>query len=118
MTLGKQRNTIEQFRNGQLSLLVSTTVLEEGFDVPACNLVVYYSHVTNEIARVQAHRRAWAEDSRCYTIMEADSPKVFQEQLNKEKGDLTIVALEYLPEDERLKEEINARQQKLLKERA
>jgi len=118
MTLAKQRDVIEQFRNGQLNLLVSTTVLEEGLDIPACNLVVRYNHVTNEIARVQAHGRARAEDSRCYAIMEMDSPKVLQEQLNKEKDDLTITALEYLPEDEKLKEEISTRQQKLLRERA
>lgn len=118
MTLAKQRDTIEQFRNAQLNLLVSTTVLEEGLDVPACNLVIRYNHVTNEIARVQAHGRARADDSRCYAIMQVDSPKVLQEQLNKEKGDLTIKALEYLPEDEKLREEINIRQQKLLKERA
>ena len=118
MTLAKQRNTIEQFRNGQLNLLVSTTVLEEGFDVPACNLVVRYNHVTNEIARVQAHGRARAKDSRCYAIMEVDSSKVLQEQLNKDKDDLTITALEYLPEGERLKEEISSRQQALLRDRA
>lgn len=118
MTLTKQHSTIEQFRSGQLNLLVSTTVLEEGFDVPACNLVVRYNHVTNEIARVQAHGRARAEDSRCYAIMEVDSPKVLQEQLNRDKDDLTIIALEYLPENERLREEITRRQQILLKERA
>ena len=118
MTLTKQRNVIDQFRNGQLNLLVSTTVLEEGFDVPACNLIVRYNHVTNEIARVQTHGRARAEDSHCYAIMEMDSPKVLQEHLNKEKSDLTLVALEYLPEGKRLNEEINTRQQKLLKERA
>ena len=64
MTLTKQRSAIEQFCNGQLNLLVSTTVLEEG-----CNLIVHYNHVTNEIAQVQAHGRAWAEDSHCYAIM-------------------------------------------------
>ena len=117
MTLAKQRNTIEQFRNGQRNLLVSTTVLEEGFDVPACNLVVRYNHVTNEIARVQAHGRARAKDSRCYAIMEVNSSKVLQEQLNKDKDDLTITALEYLPEGEKLKKEISSRQQALLTER-
>ena len=74
--------------------------------MPACNLVVRYNHVTNEIARVQAHGRAWAEDSRCYAIMEVDSPKVLQEQLNKEKDDLTIVALEYLPSRRNKKSQI------------
>ena len=85
MTLAKQRDIIEQFRNGQINLLVSTTVLEEGFDVPACNLVVRYNRVTNGIARVQTHGRAQAERSRCYAIMEVDCPKVLQEQLNKER---------------------------------
>jgi len=117
MTQQKQRSTIEQFRDGHLNLLVATTVLEEGLDVAACNLVVRYNHVTNEIARVQAQGRARAKDSCCYAIMVVDSPKVLQEQMNKEKGDLTLEAMEFLPEGDKLKEEICSRQKQLLKDR-
>lgn len=117
MTLQKQHSTIEWFREGYLNILVATTVLEEGLDVAACNLVVRYNHVTNEIARVQAQGRARAKDSRCYAIMVMDSPKVLQEQLNKEKGDLTTEAMEYLPEGGKLEKEISARQEQLLKDR-
>lgn len=118
MTQQKQRNAIEQFRDGNINLLVATTVLEEGLDVAACNLVVRYNHVTNEIARVQAQGRARAKDSRCYAIMVMDSPKILQEQLNKEKGDLTLEAMEFLPtEGDKLSKEISTRQQQLLKDR-
>ena len=117
MTLQKQRSTIEKFRDDHLNLLVATTVLEEGLDVAACNLVVRYNHVTNEIARVQAQGRARAKGSRCYAIMVMDSPKVLQEQLNKEKGDLTLEAMEFLPEGDKLGEEISSRQEQLLKDR-
>ena len=117
MTLQKQRSTIEKFRESNCNLLIATTVLEEGLDVAACNLVVRYNHVTNEIARVQAQGRARAKDSRCYAIMVIDSPKVLQEQLNKEKGDLTLEAMEFLPTGDKLGEEIRARQEQLLKDR-
>ena len=117
MTLQKQRSTIDKFRDDNLNLLVATTVLEEGLDVAACNLVVRYNHVTNEIARVQAQGRARAKGSCCYAIMVMDSPKVLQEQMNKEKGDLTLEAMEFLPEGDKLGEEIRTRQEQLLKDR-
>ena len=117
MTLQKQRSTIEKFRESNCNLLIATTVLEEGLDVAACNLVVRYNHVTNEIARVQAQGRARAKDSCCYAIMVMDSPKVLQEQLNKEKGDLTLEAMEFLPAGDKLGEEIRTRQKQLLKDR-
>jgi len=117
MTQAKQHDTIEQFRTGDLNLLVATTVLEEGLDVPACNLVVRYNHVTNEIARVQAQGRARAQCSRCFAIMEVCSPKLQQELQNKEKGDLAMQALEFLPTGARLNENIAAKQKQLIKDR-
>jgi len=117
MSVFKQQDKIEQFGDGTLNLLVSTSALEEGLNVPACNLVVRYNYVTNEIARVQAQGRARAERSRCYSILEESSPKLYLEQLNKEKGDLMMEALEYLPEGEKLKCEIEQLQRKILSSR-
>jgi len=117
MNVTMQQDVIKQFTEGTLNLLVSTSALEEGLNVPACNLVVRYNYVTNEIARKQAQGRARAKDSRCYAILEESSPKIYQEQLNKEKEDLMMEALEYLPEGKKLKKEITKRQNELLSAR-
>lgn len=58
-----QSETINNFRHGRLNLLISTTVAEEGLDIPECNLVVRYGLLTNEIAQQQATGRARATDS-------------------------------------------------------
>ena len=113
MTLAEQTQVIDDFRNRKLNLLVATTVLEEGFDVPACNLVIRL-HVTNEIARKQAHGRARAEESQCFTILTAGSNREFQELENKERESIAECALQYLPKGESLMEQIGEHQFELL----
>ena len=117
MSRVSQQNIIDQFADGTLNLLVSTSVLEEGLNIVACNLVVRYNHVTTEIARVQSQGRARAKGSRCYAIMEIESPKVYQEQQNKTKEDLALEALDYLPQGDKLKEEIGKIQKEILLEK-
>ena len=117
MSVLKQQDIIKQFEDGTLNLLVSTSALEEGLNVPACNLVVRYNYVTDEIARVQAQGHARAKGSRCYSILEESSPKVYREKLNKEREDLMMKALEFLPEGERLKNEIVRLQRDILSAR-
>ncbi|XP_071323695.1 ATP-dependent RNA helicase DHX58 [Trachinotus anak] len=63
MTQHEQGETICSFRNGSLNLLISTSVAEEGLDIPECNLVVRYGLLTNEIAQQQASGRARAQQS-------------------------------------------------------
>ncbi|KAK2536164.1 Dhx58 [Columba guinea] len=49
----EQQDVIKLFREGALNLLFSTSVAEEGLDIPECNIVVRYGLMTNEIAMVQ-----------------------------------------------------------------
>ena len=98
MTQEEQNSVIKAFRSGKLNLLVATSVLEEGFDVPACNLIIRYQHVTNEISLVQSRGRARAMDSKCYAIIGKGTPKEFQELQNEEKNHLVNDVIEnHLP---------------------
>lgn len=49
----EQKEVIEKFRAGKVTLLIATTVAEEGLDIPECNIVIRYGLVTNEIAMMQ-----------------------------------------------------------------
>lgn len=56
-TQNEQQDVIKKFREGALNLLFSTSVAEEGLDIPECNIVVRYGLMTNEIAMMQVLSR-------------------------------------------------------------
>ena len=116
MSQAEQEYNIKCFREGKLNLLVATSVLEEGIDVPACNLVVRYQHVTNEISLVQSKGRARATGSKCYAIIGKGTLKEFQELQNEEKNHLVNLAIDYhLPPQTEWLPQMYEIQQKLLK---
>jgi len=53
----EQIETIEKFRNGEYKVLVATSVGEEGLDIPATDLVVFYEAVPSEIRAIQRKGR-------------------------------------------------------------
>jgi len=94
MNDAERQHRIKCFCEGKLNLLVATSVLEEGIDVPACNLVIRYQHVTNEISLVQSKGRARSMHSKCYAIIGKGTPKEFQELQNEEKNHLVDNVIE------------------------
>ena len=68
MTLPVQRQRIKQFRKGECRLFVCTSVLEEGFDVPECNLVIRIHARASLIQQVQCRGRARAKKGSLVTI--------------------------------------------------
>nr|AHA15372.1 LGP2 [Cairina moschata] len=103
MTQNEQQDVIRQFRKGDLNLLFSTSVAEEGLDIPKCNIVVRYGLMTNEIAMVQARGRARAENSVYSVLAKANSREVSRELLNENLVELmqkAIQAVQAMPERE------------------
>ncbi|XP_030198195.1 ATP-dependent RNA helicase DHX58 [Gadus morhua] len=82
MSQNQQKDTIRNFRNGTLNLLISTSVAEEGLDIQECNLVVRYGLLTNEIAQQQAMGRARANDSVYAVVAQRGSKEVVREFVN------------------------------------
>ncbi|XP_034076205.1 probable ATP-dependent RNA helicase DHX58 [Gymnodraco acuticeps] len=93
MTLNEQSETIRNFRRGAVNLLVSTSVAEEGLDIPECNLVVRYGLLTNEIAQQQASGRARAKDSLYSVVAQKGGREVRREHTNDYLKELTEKAI-------------------------
>ena len=53
----EQKEIIEKFTNGDFNILVSTSIAEEGLDIPATDLVVFYEPVPSEIRTIQRRGR-------------------------------------------------------------
>ncbi|XP_074748133.1 ATP-dependent RNA helicase DHX58 isoform X2 [Strix uralensis] len=103
MTQNEQQNVIKLFREGALNLLFSTSVAEEGLDIPECNIVVRYGLMTNEIAMMQARGRARAENSVYSVLAKANSREASRELLNEDLVELmerAVRAVQALPEQE------------------
>lgn len=93
MTQHEQGETIRNFREGALNLLISTSVAEEGLDIPECNLVVRYGLLTNEIAQQQAIGRARAQASVYSVVAEKGGREERREHTNEYLEELTGKAI-------------------------
>ncbi|KAK7167550.1 hypothetical protein R3I94_001822 [Phoxinus phoxinus] len=94
MNQGVQKRTIKNFRDGFHNLLISTSVAEEGLDIPECNLVVRYGLLTNEIAQQQASGRARAENSVYSVVAEEGGRELRREFTNEYLEGLTSKAID------------------------
>jgi Fanconi anemia group M protein len=98
MTQKEQQETLERFRNGEFEVLVSTSVAEEGLDVPEVDLVLFYEPVPKGIRSIQRKGRTGrqkegqvivliANDTRdeAYYWMSRNEEKRMDEELRKLK---------------------------------
>ena len=63
MTQKEQLARLEEFRTGEVNVLVATSVGEEGLDVPAAELVLMYEPVPSAIRSIQRRGRTARQSS-------------------------------------------------------
>ncbi|MDW0236425.1 MAG: helicase-related protein, partial [Nitrososphaeraceae archaeon] len=53
----EQNSILKNFRDGEFSVLVATSIAEEGLDIPEVDLVVFYEPIPSEIRHIQRRGR-------------------------------------------------------------
>ncbi|KYK38389.1 MAG: hypothetical protein AYK18_17460 [Theionarchaea archaeon DG-70] len=70
----EQREILEKFRKGEHNILVASSVAEEGLDIPAVDLVVFYEPIPSEIRSIQRKGRTGrSEVGRVVILIAKDS---------------------------------------------
>jgi ERCC4-related helicase len=54
MNVVRQKDVLDKFRSHEINVLVATNIIEEGVDVPACNVVIRFSRIPNFGSFVQS----------------------------------------------------------------
>ena len=81
----RMKETLRQFRTGAVNVLVSTSVVEEGIDVPSCNLVIKFDFPQTFRSYIQSKGRARKKSSQ-YIMLVEDGDKVKEKQYREWLG--------------------------------
>ncbi|MFD1646784.1 DEAD/DEAH box helicase [Haloarchaeobius litoreus] len=74
MTQKQQQETLSAFKDGEFEVLVSTSVAEEGLDVPEVDLVLFYEPVPTAIRSIQRKGRTGRQtEGRVVVLMAEDT---------------------------------------------
>lgn len=72
MTQEQQREALERLRNGEVNVLVATSIAEEGLDIPEVDHVIFYEPVPSEIRYIQRRGRTGRRVAGKVTILIAE----------------------------------------------
>ena len=95
MTQKQQLEQLERFRNGEMNVLVATSVGEEGLDVPSASMVLFYEPVPSAIRAIQRRGRTARQRSGSVHVLVANDTRdvhVFHASRNREKRMHSVLA--------------------------
>jgi len=95
MTQKQQLAQLERFRNGEMNILVATSVGEEGLDVPSASMVLFYEPVPSAIRAIQRRGRTARERSGSVHVLVANDTRdvyVLHASRNREKRMHSVLA--------------------------
>lgn len=99
-TQDKQLEILDSFRDDAFNVLVSTSVGEEGLDIPAVDHVIFYEPVPSEIRSIQRRGRTGRQEEGRITVLMAENTRdegYYWSAKNKEKQMAQV--LEQLKDD-------------------
>lgn len=70
-----QAKTLAKFRTGEINLLIATSAVEEGIDVPKCNLVICFDEPDNIKSFIQRRGRARSRESRLLLLLDKNAKR-------------------------------------------
>ncbi|GCC22021.1 hypothetical protein chiPu_0000405 [Chiloscyllium punctatum] len=120
MTQNEQKEVLNKFHDGDINLLIATTVAEEGLDIKECNFVIRYGLVTNEIAMVQARGRARSDDSTYALVANEGSGVLERESVNVYRELMMYAAIQKvqeMPEEDYKKQIVERQWQNIMEHR-
>ncbi|PSQ24291.1 Hef nuclease [Halobacteriales archaeon QS_9_67_15] len=75
MTQTEQQETLDEFRAGEFEVLVSTSVAEEGLNVPEVDLVLFYEPVPTAIRAIQRKGRTGRQTEGAVSVLLAEDTR-------------------------------------------
>lgn len=95
MSQKQQLAQLDKFRNGEMNVLVATSVGEEGLDVPSASMVLFYEPVSSAIRAIQRRGRTARERSGTVHVLVANDTRdvhVLHASRNREKRMHNVLA--------------------------
>ena len=88
LTQAEQKKIIKSFKMGNYDVLISTSVAEEGIDIPAVDLVILYEPVPSEVRMIQRRGRTGRKDTGKMKVLIAEGTRdegYYWASINKER---------------------------------
>ena len=97
----ESKDALRSFSSGDANLLISTSVAEEGLDIPESNCVIYFDRINHAVSYVQGRGRA-RQDNSSFVVLDqrADRPASVLAEQELEQHD---IASSYKPKKSKVK---------------